>query len=71
MKPEGVRKRSRGKLEALVGAFERDLITDALKDAGGNQSEAARLLGTTKRIIQYKVQKYGVDPVRFRAKQAE
>jgi Nif-specific regulatory protein len=68
MKPEEAKKASRGKLEALVGTFERDLITDALKDVRGNQSQAARLLGTTKRIIQYKVIKYGVDPRRFRAK---
>ena len=68
MKPMGMRSSSRGKLEALVGAFERDLITDALKDVRGNQSEAARLLGTTKRIVQYKVQRYGIDPKRFRSK---
>ncbi|MBZ4660644.1 MAG: hypothetical protein JG766_2567, partial [Desulfacinum sp.] len=66
MKPAELRSRSRGKLEALVGAYERDLIVEALKDARGNQSQAARLLGTTKRIIQYKVQKYGIDPKRFR-----
>jgi Nif-specific regulatory protein len=70
MKPEGMQNVSRGKLEALTSAFERDLITDALKDVRGNQSQAARLLGTTKRIIQYKVEKYGIDPRRFRAKQS-
>jgi len=69
MKPEGMQNVSRGKLEALTSAFERDLITDALKDVRGNQSQAARLLGTTKRIIQYKVEKYGIDPRRFRVKQ--
>ena len=69
MKPEGTQSVSRGKLEALTSAFERDLITDALKDVRGNQSQAARLLGTTKRIIQYKVEKYGIDPRRFRLKQ--
>lgn len=68
MKPAGNQGVSRGKLEALVSAFERDLITDALKDVKGNQSQAARLLGTTKRIIQYKVEKYGIDPKRFRAR---
>jgi Nif-specific regulatory protein len=68
MKPVGAHSVSRGKLEALVSAFERDLITDALKDVRGNQSQAARLLGTTKRIIQYKVDKYGIDPKRFRSK---
>ena len=68
MKPPGGHASSRGKMEALVSAFERDLITDALKDVRGNQSQAARLLGTTKRIIQYKVEKYGIDPKRFRVK---
>jgi Nif-specific regulatory protein len=68
MKPAEMQQISRGKLEALVSAFERDLITDALKDVRGNQSEAARLLGSTKRIVQYKVQKYGIDPKRFRVK---
>ena len=68
MKPEEMQNVSRGKLDALVGSFERDLITDALKDVRGNQSQAARLLGTTKRIIQYKVGKYGIDPRRFRVK---
>lgn len=68
MKPAGLQNVSRGKMEALVSAFERDLITDALKDVRGNQSQAARLLGTTKRIIQYKVEKYGIDPKRFRAR---
>ncbi len=68
MKPTGNQTISRGKMEALVSAFERDLITDALKDVRGNQSQAARLLGTTKRIIQYKVEKYGIDPKRFRSK---
>jgi Nif-specific regulatory protein len=70
MKPAGMQNVSRGKLEALVSAFERDLITDALKDVRGNQSQAARLLGTTKRIVQYKVEKYGIDPKRFRSKAA-
>jgi len=68
MKPAGMQNVSRGKMEALVSAFERDLITDALKDVRGNQSQAARLLGTTKRIIQYKVEKYGIDPKRFRSR---
>lgn len=71
MKPTEMQDRNRGKMEVLLSAFERDLITDALKDARGNQSQAARLLGTTKRVIQYKVFKYGIDPKRFRAKAAQ
>jgi Nif-specific regulatory protein len=54
-----------GSFESLVAAYEIELITDALKDARGNQTEAARLLGSTKRIIQYKVSQYGIDYKRF------
>ncbi|HPC48267.1 MAG TPA: sigma 54-interacting transcriptional regulator, partial [Deltaproteobacteria bacterium] len=63
-------KKHHGKLESLVGSFERSLIVDALKDAKGNQSEAARLLGTTKRIIQYKIARYGIDTRRFKPKRS-
>jgi Nif-specific regulatory protein len=45
----------------MVASYEKEIIVEALKDARGNQSEAARILGTTKRIIQYKVQKYDID----------
>ncbi|MGA9519918.1 MAG: sigma 54-interacting transcriptional regulator [Myxococcaceae bacterium] len=49
-----------------VAHYEKDLIFDALKTARGNRAKAARLLGTTERIIQYKVRKYGIDCGRFR-----
>jgi Nif-specific regulatory protein len=54
-------------LETAVGNYEKDLILDSLKTARGGQAEAARLLGTTPRIIGYKIKKYGIDPSRFRA----
>jgi Nif-specific regulatory protein len=50
-----------GSLESRVEAFERDLIEEAIKYSNGNQSAAARELGTTKRVIQYKSAKYGID----------
>jgi Nif-specific regulatory protein len=50
----------------MVAAYEKELIIDALKDARGNQTEAAKVLGTTKRIIQYKIDKYEIDFSRFR-----
>jgi len=56
-----------GKLGAVIGAQERSMIIDALKDARGNQSQAARILGTTKRIVQYKIRKLGIDPAKFKA----
>jgi Nif-specific regulatory protein len=52
--------------ESLVAAYEREMIVDALKDSRGNQTEAARLLGTTKRIMQYKITKYNIDYTRYR-----
>lgn len=52
--------------ENMVAAYERELIIDALKDADGNQTEAARILGTTKRIIQYKIEKLEIDFRRYR-----
>ena len=42
------------------------VIVEALKEAGGNQSKAARLPGSTKRIIQYKVEKFGIDVESFK-----
>jgi Nif-specific regulatory protein len=60
------RTEKRGKLEQLVASYEMGLIVDALKDAEGNQTKAAKLLGTTKRVIQYKVQKYEINYKKFR-----
>ncbi|NLG17371.1 MAG: sigma 54-interacting transcriptional regulator [Fibrobacter sp.] len=59
----GERRRS---FESLVEAYEKELLTDALKDTRGNQTEASKLLGTTKRIVQYKVSRYGIDYERFK-----
>ena len=49
-----------------VGKLERDLIQDALKTARGNRAKAARLLGSTERVMNYKIRKYNVDCARFR-----
>ncbi len=56
-------------LSDAVEQYEKDLIVDALKSARGNRAKAARLLGSTERIIGYKVRKYGIDPGRFRSGQ--
>lgn len=53
-------------LPDLIDDYERALIIDALVNTSGNQSRAAKLLGITKRVIHYKVHKYGIDPRRFR-----
>ena len=53
-------------LDAAIEAYERDLISDALKSSRGKIAKAARMLGSTERIIAYKIKKYGIDPKRFK-----
>lgn len=62
------RGKPRGRLNKLVDAYEMELIVDALKDAQGNQTLAAKLLGTSKRVIQYKVQKFDIDFKKFKGR---
>jgi len=40
--------------------IERTVIEQALKRAGGNVSAAARLLGTTRETMRYRIEKYGL-----------
>jgi Nif-specific regulatory protein len=54
-------------LKDALAAYEKDLIQDALKTTRGNRAKAARLLNTTKRILNYQVDKYGIDWQRFKA----
>ncbi|MBN1613087.1 MAG: sigma 54-interacting transcriptional regulator [Deltaproteobacteria bacterium] len=65
---EGDSKKVQGTLNTVISSQERAMIIEALKETRGNQSEAAKLLGTTKRIIQYKIRKLDIDPARFRRK---
>jgi Nif-specific regulatory protein len=53
-------------LDQAVGAFEKEMIQDALKTARGNRARAARMLNTTERILGYKVKKYEIDCDRFK-----
>jgi Nif-specific regulatory protein len=52
-------------LKSTVADFERHIIVSALEQTGGNQSKAAMRLGTTKRILAYRVRKYGIDLGQF------
>jgi len=54
-------------LRDSIEAFEKDALLDALKSARGNRARAARLLGSTERIFNYRVRKYGIDWRRFKA----
>jgi Nif-specific regulatory protein len=53
-------------LKERVDAYERALVLEALKTARGNQSHAAKLLGTSQRIVNYKIRKYSIDTDQFR-----
>jgi Nif-specific regulatory protein len=53
-------------LERCVFDCEKAVISHALVRTKGNLSAAARLLGTTRRILTYKVYKYGIDYEQFK-----
>ena len=67
LRSKSVEKKEGGRLNAFVKAHERDLIINALRETKGNQTRAAKLLGTTKRIIQYRIRKMEIDHRSFRA----
>ena len=55
-----------GSFEALVRSYEREILVEALKNAKGNMAKAARVLGTTTRILSYRIQKLNIDPKQFK-----
>jgi Nif-specific regulatory protein len=52
--------------DQAVEAVEKELIIEALKKVNGNRTRAAEELGITQRIINYKIDKYGIEPRRFK-----
>ena len=54
-------------LKMLTNAYEREILSEALKGATGNVAKAARMLGTTARIFTYRARKLGLDPKSYRA----
>src|SRR5580658_2176917 len=54
-------------LAQAVQQLERQLISDALREAGGNLARTSRMLGTTERVLVYKVNKYGLRRLRERS----
>jgi PAS domain S-box-containing protein len=51
---------TQNRLNLSLRDSERELVMRALQDAGGNQSEAARLLGITRDMLRYRVKKLGL-----------
>jgi DNA-binding NtrC family response regulator len=50
-------------LEEQVDSFQRSLIIDALRKSGGVKKRAARLLGTTARILNYRIDQLNIETV--------
>jgi Nif-specific regulatory protein len=55
-------------LSASVENFEKDLIIDGLKKNRGNQTQTAKYLDTSLRIINYKIHQYNIEPKTFKIK---
>ena len=54
--------RGETRLSEAVDHFEQELIRNALAEAQNNQTRAAEILGTTRRILKYKMDKLGITP---------
>ena len=50
----------RKSLGIAVGEFERDLILETLQQTDFNQTRAAQKLGTTRRILKYRMDQLGI-----------
>ena len=51
--------------KTLVDQFEKNLISNTLKETKGNMSAAARLLNLSPRMIHYNVKRLEIDPAQF------
>lgn len=51
--------RKDGKLK-MIPALERELIIRALAETGGNQVQAAKLLGITRATLRKRIEKFGI-----------
>jgi Nif-specific regulatory protein len=53
-------------LSEALEAYEKELLQDALRQAKGVRSQAARLLMTSERVFSYRLRKHGIDTRRFK-----
>lgn len=53
-------------LQQELDNLEKELLSDALKHALGNRAKAARELGISERIMGLRIEKYGLDPERYK-----
>ncbi len=59
--PEVEKIRSDRSLDARVAQFEKEILEETLEMCEGNQRRTAEYLQTTKRVVQYKIEKYEID----------
>jgi len=50
-------------LEDAVNTYERQLVLHALRESHGVQTRAAEILGTTRRILKYRMVKLNIEDV--------
>jgi Nif-specific regulatory protein len=55
-----------GTLDDALERVEREVVLDALKSSRGNRAKAARAIGISERIMGLRIEKYRIDPSRFR-----
>ena len=55
-----------GNYEAMVASFEKELIVNALKVTKGNATAAAKYLGTTQRVVLYKIKRLSIDTALYK-----
>ena len=55
-----------GSFEMMMSSYEREIVVEALKNARGNVTKAARVLGTTTRILSYRAGKLQIEPREFK-----
>jgi len=48
-------------LEAVINEVEKQVLLEALRETGGNKTEAARKLGIATRSLYYKLERYGIN----------
>ena len=56
-------------LERCVSDCEKAIIIHVLIRTGGDKEAAAELLGTTKRVMEYKIHKYGIECAEYKRKE--
>jgi len=56
----------KGTFETRISTYAYEMIVDALKACDGNMSEAAQMLGLTRRILGLRMKQYGIDYKDFR-----